>query len=138
MICGGLLLTIGGALLISPMSFLASSEVFVQKDPSLLSEFAASSGVLIFAGALMIFSAIKMYFIESALFVGAMVYLTYGLGRLLGVFFHGVPSTPLVMAMVIELIVGGVLLTLGLNSHRRQILKPTHQRRFSQSYKSIP
>ena len=106
---GTLLGLIGGALMTSPKAFLEMSHVFVEPDPGLMSELAAPSGLLILTGALMWIGAIKLRFANLALIVGAVVYGSYGIGRLVAMALHGVPSQSLIMAMVIELGIALVL-----------------------------
>ncbi len=106
---GALLGSIGGAFLVSPKAFLEMSHVFIENDPGLLSELAAPSGVLILTGGLMLLAAIKLRFAKPALVAGAIIYASYGLGRLVSMVLHGVPSESLIMATLIELAVATVL-----------------------------
>ncbi len=106
---GALLGLIGGALMTSPKAFLEMSHVFVERDPGVMSELAAPSGILILTGALMWIGAFKLRFANLALIVGAVVYGSYGFGRLIAMALHGVPSQSLIMAMVIELGIALVL-----------------------------
>lgn len=110
---GTILGLIGGALMFSPKTFLAMSHVIVERDPSLMSELAAPSGLLLISGALMIFGAIKFQYASLALFIGALVYGSYGAGRLVSISLHGLPSESLITAMVIELAVAILLSALG-------------------------
>lgn len=109
---GAVLASIGGALLVSPVDFLAMSHVFIESDPGLLSELTAPSGVLIFTGILMIVGALKLSLANPALFTGAIVYGSYGLGRLVSMVLHGLPSESLIIATVIEFAVAAVLVAL--------------------------
>lgn len=110
---GTILGLIGGALMFSPKTFLAMSHVIVERDPSLMSELTAPSGLLLISGALMIFGAIKFQYASLALFIGALVYGSYGAGRLVSISLHGLPSESLITAMVIELAVAVLLSALG-------------------------
>ncbi|MEQ8405716.1 MAG: DUF4345 domain-containing protein [Oceanicaulis sp.] len=106
---GALLGSIGAALLVSPSAFLAMSDVIIDDDPGLLSELAAQAGVLILTGALMVLGAARLRFAKPALAAGALVYASYGLGRLIGMGLHGLPQDSLIVAMLIEFAVAGVL-----------------------------
>jgi len=118
---GVILGLIGGSLMFTPKAFLEMSHVFVERDPGLMSELTAPSGVLIISGAFMIVAAIKLCLANAALMTGAIVYGSYGAGRLVSMGLHGVPSDSLVTASVIELGFAAVLVTL------RLIARPADQ-----------
>lgn len=113
---GALLGVIGGSLVIAPQAFLEMSHVIIDSDPGLLSELSAPAGLLILASALMIMGAIKERFTNIALTAGAAIYGSYAVGRLLSMLLHGLPSSSLILATLIELVVAGVLLMLRLKS----------------------
>lgn len=109
---GALLGLIGGALLFAPKAFLETSHVFIDRDPGLMSELSAPSGILIITGALMILGAAKLRFAHLALSTGAIVYGSYGFGRLISMALHGFPSDSLIAATVVELAVAALLVAL--------------------------
>ena len=113
---GALLLLIGSALMFSPKAFLETSHVFIDHDPGLMSELSAPSGLLIITGALLILGAVKVRFANLGLSVGAIVYASYGLGRLISMALNGMPSESLVAATVIELGIGALLVMLRVTS----------------------
>lgn len=117
---GAILGLIGGALMFAPKTFLAMSHVFVERDPSLMSEITAPSGLLIISGALMIFGAVKVRFAGFALVLGALVYGSFGVGRLVSMTLHGLPAESLITATVIELAIAIVLSALGVASRGAQ------------------
>ena len=122
---GVLIGTIGGALMLAPTKFLEMSHVFVNRDPGLMSELTAPTGVLLITSALMILGAANLRFANLALAVGAIVYGSYGIGRLVSMLLHGMPSASLVAAMWIELGIAGLLITLKLlNSYNAQSTLP--------------
>ena len=121
---GALLGSIGGAILVSPTAFLAMSHVVIDNDPGLLSELTAPSVMLILTGALMILGALRTRFADLALSAGALVYGSYGVGRLVSMALHGLPSQSLIVAAVVELAVAAVLVALRLNAQRRRLSKP--------------
>ena len=110
---GGL---IGGALMFTPRAFLEMSQVFVERDPNLMSEITAPSGVLLISAAYLVFGAIKLRFARQALLIGAVIYGSYGVARLIGMSLHGVPSGSLVAAMIVEIAIAVLLGALGLTS----------------------
>ena len=117
MLAGVILALIGGALMLFPRAFLETSGVFVDRDPGLMSELSAPSGVLIATSALMLVGAIKPRLTRLALFVGALVYGSYGIGRIVSLSLHGLPSESLITATVIEIAIAALLGGLGI-AHR--------------------
>lgn len=107
---------IGGALVLAPKTFLEMSHVFVEQDPSLMSEIAAPSGVLLITSAFMTLGAFNLRFSNLGLVMGAIVYGSYGVGRLFSVALHGVPSESLIAATVVELGVAILLIALRLTA----------------------
>jgi hypothetical protein len=109
---GAVLSLIGGALLLAPISFLAMSDVVIEHDPGLISELAAPATLLLIAGALMLAGAVRTRIADFALGAGAVVYGGYGLGRMLAMALHGLPSGSLIAATVFELAVASALAAL--------------------------
>jgi len=122
---GAILGLIGGVLMFAPKAFLETSHVFIDRDPGLMSELTAPSGILIITGALMILGAFKLRFANVALLVGAIVYGSYGLGRLVSMLLHGLPSESLLIATAIEFAVAVVLLALRLSAST-PVVSQTH------------
>jgi Domain of unknown function (DUF4345) len=117
---GALLGGIGGALILVPQDFLAMSHVVIDSDPGLMSELAAPGGVLLISGALMLAGAVRIRFADLALAIGAIIYGSYGAGRLISMALHGLPSDSLIAATVIELGIAATLSALWLASPSRK------------------
>lgn len=109
---GTILGLVGSALMFAPQAFLELSDVVVARDPGLMSELTAPSGVLLITGGLMILAVFKPRFAKLALGVGAFVYGSYSVSRLIGMVVHGVPSSSLIAATWIELGIAALLITL--------------------------
>ncbi|MEO0575419.1 MAG: DUF4345 domain-containing protein [Pseudomonadota bacterium] len=109
---GATLSVIGCALLLIPKTFLEKSHVVFERNASLMSELAAPSGVLIIAGGLMMLGSVKPRFIDIGLVVGAIIYGSYGVGRIISMLMHGLPSSSLVSATLFELVIAGMLIAL--------------------------
>ena len=60
----------------------------------------------------MILAAIKLRFANPALSIGAIVYGSYGVGRLISMVLHGLPSESLITATAVELAVAALLIVL--------------------------
>lgn len=114
---GALAGAIGGALMFAPKTFLSMSQIIVERDPSLMSEVTAPSGVLLVSGALMILGAIKLRFAGLALFTGAIVSGSYGVARVVSMALHGLPSDTLIGATVLEFAIAIALGALGITAH---------------------
>ncbi len=109
---GSLLGIIGVAMLTTTEQFLAMSDVEIARNPSLLSELKAPSVLLILAGAFMLVGSVRARFADLGLTVGAVVYASYGVARLVGLVIDGIPSGSLLIAMMIELFLAGILVAL--------------------------
>lgn len=109
---GAILGLIGSALIVSPKSFLETSGIMVERDAGMMSELTAPAGTLLVTGALMILGAIRQRFADAGLVAGAIVYGTYGAGRLVSMVLHGMPSQSLITATLIELGIAATLTVL--------------------------
>lgn len=107
-LAGLLLLAIGAGLLFAPHAFHASNGITLGSDPNLLSEVRAPGGLLLGAAILILRGAFSPAGRTRALGLTVLVYGAFGLARLVGVALDGVPSSGIMTAMVIELVVAGV------------------------------
>lgn len=108
-IAGLLLLVIGGSILLVPQAFhLASNGIVLDNDPNLLSEIRAPGGLLVGSAVCILIGAFRLNLKSLAVVLTVLVYGSFGLARLLGLAFDGMPSTGLVGATVIELIVAAI------------------------------
>ena len=105
-LAGVMAVFIGGALLVSPHAFFAMNHIELGDDPNLLSEIRAPGGLLLAAGAIMIAGVAMRRLTRIGLVTAAVVYCSYGASRLLGILLDGAPSSSLIGAMMIELVVG--------------------------------
>lgn len=107
-ISGAIGIAIGLCILFIPHAFYASNQVTLGTDPNLMSEIRAPGGWLIFAGALMLLGAFKARVLPRALLIGALVFGSYGISRLVSLFIDGVPSSTLLAALGLELVLAGI------------------------------
>ena len=89
-------------------AFFASNAVNLGTDPNLLSEVRAPGGLLLDSGIVMICGAIMKSLLRAALLTGVVVFSMYGVSRLVSILLDGMPSSSLIGALMIELIVGGI------------------------------
>lgn len=104
---------IAASILIVPDSFYASYGIEIGKNTDLTNELKAPSGGLFVAGILMLLGAVKPAHAKLSLTVGAVIFLSYGLSRLLSFALDGMPNSALVNATILELALG-VMCALGL------------------------
>jgi len=97
---------IGLSALFWPRAFFASSGTILGDDISLMSEVRAPAMVLVLFGAVMMGAVVVPKIRKGALWAAALLYLSYGMGRVISVALDGVPHANILMALVIELGIG--------------------------------
>lgn len=117
-VAGAMLGLIGVAMMAAPQAFLESSHVIVEADPGLMSELTAPAGLLVLSGGLMMLGAVRLRFAAPALVAGALVYGSYGAGRLVSMALHGLPSQSLIAATGVELGVAALLTALAMTGRQ--------------------
>lgn len=107
-ISGLIAASIGGAVLAVPAAFYASNGIDIGGNVSLLNEIRASGGVLLAAGILILSGAFVASLTFTAVVVASLLYLSYGLSRILSFTIDGMPSEGLVQAAALEIVIGVV------------------------------
>ena len=97
---------IGGALLLTPIEFQKSGGVILENNASLLSEMRAIGGVLLVCGLVITSGAFVSRLTYASTALSGLLYLAYGLSRVLSIAMDGLPSQTLVTATVFELLFG--------------------------------
>jgi hypothetical protein len=97
---------VGVATLFAPEAFHASSGIDLGGQISLLSEVRAPGAALMASGILIVSSAFADRLAFTSVVVSTLLYLSYGLSRLLRMAVDGMPADDLVLATVLELVVG--------------------------------
>ena len=118
---GALLLFIGASVLFQPESFAAGNGITLGNNPSLLSEVRAPGGMLFVSSLLLILGACHERYLSTALGLAALIYGSYGAGRLVAVAADGLPSSALTVAMVVELVIGAISLAAFLRLGRKAV-----------------
>lgn len=106
-VSGVMLLLVGAATLLLPHAFFASEGIPLGNNPGLLSEIRAPGGLLIGCAIAILLGAFRQTITQTPLLLGAIVYGSFGLSRLLSMVLDGLPSASLMGAMAVELIIGG-------------------------------
>ena len=107
LIISGLIGTgIGGALLFTPVAFQASAGIELGDNISLLSEIRAPGGALLTSGILMILGAFVANLTFTSTVICTVIYLSYGISRILSMIIDGMPGEGLVIATAVEIVIG--------------------------------
>ena len=117
-ISGIILIGIGTALLIAPLSFAASNGIMLEGTPSLLSELRAPGGLLLISGVIISLGAVRDHMMRTSLGLAVLIYGSYGLARLWSMVADGLPSATLTQAAVLELLLGALSLAALFTLHR--------------------
>lgn len=91
-----------------PHFFYAANGIALGEDPSLLSEVRASGGLLAGSGLLILLGAVRVSLRGLATTLVVLVYGSFGLSRLLGLTLDGLPSSGVIGAIAIELVVAAI------------------------------
>ena len=105
-VSGAMLIAIGISITVSPVDFYASNNISPGSNISLLNELKAPAGLLLAAGIFMITATFMRSKTDSALWLAALIYLSYAFSRLVSMAFDGLPASGLVAATVVEAIIG--------------------------------
>ena len=125
LVSGLLAMGIAATILAAPGPFYAGYGIDVSSDVSLANELKAPAGTLLVAGLLMLVGVAKPRYAVTSLAIGSVIYLSYGLSRVLSMAVDGFPHNALVSAAMLELMLGAICL-LGLARFR---MNARHTRR---------
>ena len=120
LIISGLVLTgVGGAILFIPGAFFATNGIDLGENISLLNEIRPPGGALLASGIVIMLGAFVAKLTFTSAVISIVMYLSYGISRVLSIAIDGMPAEGLVMATVIEIIIGlvGVLALLKYQEH---------------------
>lgn len=97
---------VGGAILLMPVAFHATNGIELGSSLSLLNEVRAPGGALFAMGALILTGAFMRRLAFTSTLVSAVLYLSYGLSRILSMGIDGMPAEGLVLATILEVTIG--------------------------------
>ena len=109
-ISGVIAIGVGVTLLFTPITLYASVGVDVSNKVSLLSDLRATGGALLASGALIAAGAFRPILTFTSTVFATLLYLSYGLSRIYGMFVDGIPDLVIVQVAVIEIVIGIVCL----------------------------
>lgn len=111
---------IGGMITIAPHAFYASYGVVLGENPSLLSELRAPAAGLTTLGILMLLGIWRSAMAQLAVASTLIVFLAFPAGRFIGLVVDGMPSSGIVVALIIEIAIA----VLCLFAFRRRLVTP--------------
>lgn len=107
-LAGLIALGVGIGVLFFPHGFHASAGIPLADDVNLLNEMRASGGMVLAAGLFVLLGAVRASMAVPAMAVACVLYLSYGLSRVVSVVLDGVPNSALLQIMALELFIGGL------------------------------
>ena len=111
---------IGAALLFAPIAFEASVGIDLGEDINLLSEIKAPGGLLLSGGVVMILGVFRTQLTKVSLWLSSLLYLSYGLSRILSIISDGLPHKSLIAATFVEMVIGLLSLVVLIRFERKQ------------------
>lgn len=97
---------VGVEILFFPISFYATSGIEIGDNVSLLNEIRAPGGALLISSVLIILGAFVSKLTFTSIVLATLLYLSYGLSRIVSMMVDGRPAEILVYVAVLEIIIG--------------------------------
>ena len=97
---------IGATILFAPVAFYATYGIELGGNFSLLNEIRAPGAALLASGILIMLGAFVAKLTFTSTVISIMIYLSKGISRILSMVIDGIPAEVLVMATVVEIIIG--------------------------------
>lgn len=107
-VSGLIAVAIAAMILFTPDAFYAGYGIEVSSNPTLANEIKAPSGMLLVAGLFMFAGVIQRAWVTPALATASVVYLSYGVARLLSIALDGIPHSGMIGAAIIEIVIGSI------------------------------
>lgn len=104
------LVIFGGWRLLDPVGFYSFSGLDLADEAGFLSEVRGAGAIILISGLLVGLGIFRQSWAQTSIVLAAVVFLSLGLGRLLGVVLDGSPGADIIQGMVIELILGALAL----------------------------
>lgn len=104
------LVIFGGWRLLVPLSFYLFSGLELPNTAGLLSEVRGAGAIIMVSGLVVALGAFRHAWSRTSVMLAAIVFLSLGLARLLGIALDGSPGAGVIQGMAIELALGGLAL----------------------------
>lgn len=118
-VTGAIAVLVGSSILRSPAAFYGLNHIDLGSNVNLLSEVRAPAGFLLTSGVLIVAGAFISQLTFTSTLLATLLYLSYGISRLVGMMVDGVPTQSLVWADGLEMGLG-LLCLICLYIHRPQ------------------
>lgn len=105
-LCGFAGLFIGASILVRPVPFYATTGIDLSQSVSMLSELRAIGATFVSCSVLVLLGTFRSTLTRFAILLSAMLYLSCAFGRLISLVLDGTPSTPLLIVMSLEWVIG--------------------------------
>lgn len=102
------LVVFGGWRLLNPAGFYRFSGLELPGQAGLLSEVRAAGGIIFVSGLVVGLGALRQEWSRASVLLAALVFLSLGMGRLLGIALDGAPGAEVLQGMTVELVLGGL------------------------------
>jgi hypothetical protein len=100
------LVVFGGWRFINPIGFYTFSGLDLAGDAGLLSEVRGAGGIIMVSGFVVGLGAVQHAWSRTSVLLAALVFLSLGLGRLMGIALDGLPGAEVIQGLAIELVFG--------------------------------
>ena len=97
---------IGGTIVFHPVAFYATYGIELAGNISLFNEIRAPGGALLASGILIMLGAFVDKLTFTSVVVSTLLYLSYGLSRIVSMTIDGMPAEGLVQAAALEIVIG--------------------------------
>ena len=104
------LVVFGGWRLVDPIGFYTFSGLELPDVAGLLSEVRGAGGIIMVSGLVVGLGAFRHAWSRTSVVLAAVVFLSLGLARLLGIALDGSPGDGVIQGMAVELVFGGLAL----------------------------
>jgi hypothetical protein len=105
-----ILVVFGGWRLVSPLSFYTFSALVLPSEAGLLSEVRGAGGIIMGSGLVVALGVFRHDWSRTSIVIAAVVFLSLGLGRVLGFVLDGSPGPGVIPGMAVELVCGALAL----------------------------
>ena len=105
-VAGIIMLVVGFGILFVPFSFHAGVGLMLDHDAVLLNELRSPGGALLVAGVVVVVGAFRAGLGYPAMMLAFVVYMSYGLSRIVSFALDGLPGAGLMQVTVLEIVMG--------------------------------
>ena len=121
---GFIAFVIGSFITLAPLAFYAGYGITLDSDPNLLSELRAPGANLAVLGVVVMAGLFVRSLEKISIAIALVIFLAFPVGRVIGIVADGMPSTSVLSALAIEIVVGALLLiTFGKPSNTSRLAK---------------